>query len=247
MLDLITSVRNVVVVTGAGFSAPSGLPVYRNGGANWLDAESERMSQASCYGNHLTQLWKQWHALAHAAKTAEPNAAHLALVRWERLLDFGDESGSGSMTIVTQNVDDLHQRAGSRDVIEVHGSIHRARLLNKQETFGYEPAPDNPVPPAAPNGSHRTRPDIVLFGERPHGMKRAMNAVQQADLVLFAGTSGRVWPVTGLLDVAVEHGALTMLINHEPWVDGSALSRFDITVIDDVTALDALIPGKVRG
>src|SRR5699024_6593641 len=236
MASLIESVNHVVVITGAGFSAPSGLPVYRDGSAGWLDAETEKLSHASCYGNHLEQLWPHWHSLARAALDAEPNPAHRALARWEKLLAARDEPGS--LTIVTQNVDGLHQRAGSMKVIEAHGSILKARELPRNSMlFDYEPELGG-GPPRSPTGSLRTRPDIVLFGEHPWGMKRASKIVQRADLVLFAGTSGRVWPVAGLLNIANDSRSRTMLLNEQEWDAG----HFDVVVIDDVQALDVLVP-----
>ena len=238
--NLIESVNRVVVVTGAGFSAPSGLPVYRNGGANWLDAEGEAMSHAARYANHLPELWERWHRLAHQSKNAEPNTAHFALARWERMLRarIAADGAPGWLKIVTQNVDGLHARAGSQDVLEVHGSILRAKRLNRTETFEYEPTPKDPRPPEAPNGSRRTRPDIVLFGERPRRMPEAARAAAAADLVVFAGTSGRVWPVAGLLEVANEAGTPALLFNQEEWDHG----EFQFTVLDDVLALDTLVP-----
>ncbi len=237
---MIDSVRKVVVVTGAGFSAPSGLPVYRNGGAGWLDEEGEKLAHASRYGNHLPELWRRWHALAQAARNASPNAAHHALARWERLLLARTEPGS--LTIVTQNVDGLHQRAGSQSVLAVHGSILHARRMNRTAVFEYEPNLHDPRPPQAPNGSRRTRPDVVLFGERPRHMRTAVKAVTEADLVLFAGTSGRVWPVAGLLEIAEKADVPTMLLNDTEWDHG----HFDITIIDDVLALDQIVPQDGR-
>lgn len=235
MPNLIESV-NRVVVTGAGFSAPSGLPLYRAGSAGWLDAEGERMSHASRYGNHLNELWPRWHELAGAALAADPNAAHRALARWERLL--ATRSEPGSLTVVTQNVDGLHQRAGSSAVLEVHGTMLAAReLTSGSPLFDYRPDPEA-GPPPSPRGSLHTRPDIVLFGEKPRFMLQATEAIKCADLALFAGTSGRVWPVAGLPKVAREYGVPTMLLNHEEW----PYARFDITVLDDVLALDRLVP-----
>ncbi|MDO4254364.1 MAG: Sir2 family NAD-dependent protein deacetylase [Kocuria sp.] len=177
-----------------------------------------------------------WHRLAHEARSAEPNAAHLALARWERILLARPEPGW--LKVVTQNVDGLHARAGSRDVLEVHGSILRAKRLGKVETFEYETTPDDPRAPEAPNGSRRTRPDVVLFGERPRRMREATQAVFDADLVVFAGTSGRVWPVAGLLEVANESQTPALLLNQEEWDHG----EFQIAVLDDVLALDELVP-----
>lgn len=236
MTTFIDAHDHIVVVTGAGFSAPSGLPVYRDGETGWMDGEAERMSHASRYGNHLDQLWPIWHELAATAAGASPNAAHLALTRWQQLLG----TRQGSLTVITQNIDGLHTRAGTENVLEVHGSIHRARKLNKVETFDYTPDTVDTRAPAAADGSRRTRPDIVLFGERPRHMSRAVTAIRHADLVIFAGTSGRVWPVAGLLDIAQETHARTMLLNLAPW-DADA-DQFDLVINDDVLALDELVP-----
>lgn len=237
MTTMIDAIDKIVVITGAGFSAPSGLPVYRGSGTGWIDGDLEQKMRANRYGNHLQELWPHWHALAAKANNAEPNLAHLALTRWEELVT----ARGGWLTIVTQNVDGLHSRAGGSDVIEAHGTITQARKLKQSsELFDYRPALPgiDDGPPAAPDGSTRTRPDIVLFGEKPRGMERTSQLVQEADLVLFAGTSGRVWPVAGLLNIANDSRPTTMLLNEQEWSTG----HFDIVVIDDVLALDELVP-----
>lgn len=236
MATMIDSVKHVVVVTGAGFSAPSGLPVYREGSAGWLDAEGEYLSHASRYAEHLNELWPRWHHLARLAKDAEPNPAHLALARWERRLRT-TKRAPGSLTIITQNLDGLHQRAGNQSVLEVHGTILKVRKTDGPELFDYTASDDRP--PQAPDGSTLTRPDVVLFGEQPRHMEQAIEAVQRADLVIFAGTSGNVWPVAGLLDVASQAPSTrTMLLNKTTWDHG----HFDIVVLEDVLALDQIIP-----
>lgn len=140
---------------------------------------------------------------------------------------------------VTQNLDGLRQRAGSTSVIEAHGTITKAREIGSNDLFDFNPVLGSSQPPLSPAGSRRTRPDIVLFGEQPRGMAEAITAVQSAQLLMFAGTSGNVWPISGLYDIAREAGVPTLLINDEPWRTGR---ECDITVIDDVTALDSLVP-----
>lgn len=165
--------------------------------------------------------------------SAEPNAAHRALARWDQLLD----GRGGSLTVLTQNIDGLHQRAGSTWVLEAHGTILKARRLRKNSPlFNYMPGDvsTGTAPPVAPDGSTRTRPDIVLFGERPRHMQQAVAAIRDADLVIFTRTSG-------LLDVAHEFGVPTMLFNQTEWEHG----RFDVVVIDDVLALDQLVPHSI--
>lgn len=187
------------------------------------------MSHASRYGNHLETLWLRWHALAKAAQEAEPNIAHAALARWERRL-----GAQGRLTVVTQNVDGLHQRAGSSEVLEVHGTILRARRLNGQHLFDFDPVHGG-QPPMSPDGSQRTRPDVVLFGERPRHMKQAMAAAREADLLLVAGTSGNVRPASDLPAAARANGVHTVLLNQEPW------GQFDETLLHDVEVLADLI------
>lgn len=243
------SARRVVVVTGAGFSAPSGMPTYRPGGQDSPEIQRiQHLSHAHRYGNHLDELWAHWNDLAAAAVSAEPGPAHLALAGWARDLVAQD----GSMTVATQNVDGLHQRAGlpAESLIEVHGNIARAYRVGadrcERELFGYTPVPGGP-PPASPAAidrdgevSRRTRPDIVLFGEQPRGMRRLMRDLLLADLLVVAGTSGTVFPVAGIREHArsIEHqrgrDLPTVLINDHPW------GTFDVELIGDVSRITEL-------
>lgn len=243
MGTFINAWTNVVVISGAGFSAPSGMPVYRGDRdglerAGWFTNKIAAKMHRETYAAHLDENWSHWQELIDLALDASPHEGHHALVRWERVLT--SRTHPGSLTIVTQNVDGLHQRAGSSHVLDVHGTILISREIATSERF---PSPHSDahetLPPAAPNGSRATRPDIVLFGEHPRQMTAAIDAVKGADLVVFAGTSGRVWPVAGLLQIAnSQRRTTTMLLNLEPWEHGT----FDVIVLDDVRALDQLVP-----
>lgn len=216
------------VITGAGISAPSGIPTYREEGSGWVDGEMERMSHAAQYGNHLPVLWKHWDSLRRLSNDAQPNEAHLLLAEFE---------SKGFITqILTQNVDGLHQRAGSTRVLEAHGSIHRARCLRHgkpvfpltEDLF----TPEHSEPTCPQCGGRKVRPDVVLFGEKlPVGiMSDALQALGGADWIVVVGSSGFVHPVAGLPEMAAQLGKKTALINTTPWADESV---FDLVLHTD--------------
>lgn len=209
--------RRVVVVTGAGISAPSGVPTYRQAGSGWTDSRREQMSHASRYGNHLAELWEFWGELRRLTAEAQPNAAHLALAELEERC----RAAGGWVTIATQNVDRLHQRAGSSEVHELHGSVHRSRCMRKScaHTFEDPHVPASGAVPTCPRCGKALRPDVVLFGEQ---LSRALvgsvqERLREADLCLYVGTSGNVWPVSDLVTVARRSGARCVLVNAEEW------------------------------
>lgn len=206
--------RCVVAVTGAGISAPSGIATYRAEGSNWTDPNIEKMSHASRYGNYLEVLWERmWGPLVSTTTAAVPNPGHAALTTWQAHL----RAHGGDLHVITQNIDGLHQRAGTRDVTEIHGTLARVRCL-RCRTTSPTPAPvaDQPGPPTCPScGSPRVRPDVVLFGERLHAPTvRATEAlIARADLYLAVGTSGIVHPVAAWTGLAAAHRVPTVLID----------------------------------
>lgn len=211
----------VLVVTGAGISAPSGIPTYRAAGSGWADPDLERISHISRYGNHLPALWQFWGRLRELTASAAPNAAHEALTTAQQRC----EAAGGFLTVLTQNVDDLHGRAGTTGVIELHGSIHRSRCLRRSCGTPY-PDATSPAPgqvPSCPRCARRTRPDVVLFGEQlaAASVAAARAALRQADLIVYVGTSGNVWPVAGFAEQARAAGKRTVLVNADPWEDGA--------------------------
>jgi NAD-dependent deacetylase len=149
---------------------------------------------------------------------AEPNAGHRALAEWSRSTD---------LTLVTQNVDDLHERAGSTDVRHLHGSLVAPRCTDCARPAPPEPPPVEPVerltPPRCEHCGGAVRPGVVWFGEVPHGIDAAADAVVAADLLVVVGTSGVVYPAAGLTDLAVELGRRVLL------VDPAAASRDGVT------------------
>lgn len=218
-LDL-AAPRRLVVLTGSGISAESGLPTFRGGNGLWDGRKVDDVATADGFAIDPKGVWAFYSDLRAKAAAAEPNAAHRALVAIEERL--GDR-----FLLVTQNVDGLHQRAGSQRVIEIHGSLWRSRCSRSwcrrgpfaDRTFPIGP----PVPLCERCGSHDptayVRPDIVWFGEPLDESaiwqaRLAMLAGKDDGLVFLAiGTSGAVWPTNTFVRFAADQGADTISVN----------------------------------
>lgn len=187
-----------MVLTGAGVSADSGIPTFRGEGGLWRNYRAEDLATPEAFQRDPLLVWEWYEWRRSLVREAKPNAAHLAIARLPNAL------------VVTQNVDGLHQRAGSMDIIELHGNLFRARCLRDDTRRDAADAFDS-LPPRCGCGE-LLRPDVVWFGELlPAGVfERAARAVRDADLLLVIGTSGVVFPAAGL--VSFHHG-LSIEIN----------------------------------
>lgn len=190
----------VTVVTGAGVSASAGIPTYRDQGGNWSDENFEKMSHAQRYGNYLPALIPKWLTMGSAMLSAQPTPFHRAIA----------DRGWG---VVTQNVDGLHQRAGSSGAIEVHGTLMNWRGLHAKSPGDLTLQDLLKVQGMVDVASLRVRPDVVLFGEKPRMVKDAMKLIRQSDVVVFAGTSGNVFPVADWYTLAPR----SVLVDPAPW------------------------------
>lgn len=201
----------ITAITGSGISAASGIKTYRAAGSGW-DEYANGIAHARSYGNHLPKLWKHWTEVARIIDAAEPNDAHLALA----------EVNAG---IVTQNVDRLHQRAGSEDVIELHGDMATMRCLRCRQATPCDLTTDSPI--CSNCGSSRVRANVVLFGERllSRDVKTAERMIRDADVVLVIGTSGEVYPTRGFINDAVDRKQRVVLFDIEPWKDSPEFSE----------------------
>ena len=201
--------RNIVVLTGAGLSAGSGLPTYRGKNGLWKDGVVDPRATAEGIESDLLGVWEFFLPMKEELLKVEPNAGHLALASFERSLPQ-----DSNFLLVTQNVDGLHRRAGSRNVVELHGSLLRSRCT--QELCG-EPSDDLRLYPGiCTRCGARLRPDIVLFGEAVTAVPVVRKALGSADLFLAVGTSGTVMPAAMMVDYARELGAVTVEFNLEP-------------------------------
>ena len=192
--------RSVVVFTGAGVSAESGIPTFRGAGGLWRNFRAEDLATPEAFARDPATVWEWYEWRRDLIRQAEPNAAHRAIARLDAL-------------VVTQNVDGLHARAGSQRLIELHGNIVRVRCVRGHRAYeAPEPFPPEALPPHCSECGALLRPDVVWFGEMlpPGAMERATEAIRAADLLLVVGTSGVVYPAAGL--VAVHHG-LSIEIN----------------------------------
>jgi NAD-dependent deacetylase len=198
---------SIVVLTGAGISAESGLTTFRDAGGLWEDHRVEDVATPEGFQRNPLMVQNFYNARRAQLKTVEPNAAHLALAR----LEAGWPS---EVLVVTQNVDDLHERAGSRNLVHMHGELKKVRCQRCQAVLPWEGdlLPETPCPVC---GCSRTlRPHIVWFGEMPFEMARIQDALQKCGLFLAVGTSGVVYPAAGLVALANPKAA-TVEINKE--------------------------------
>jgi len=207
----------IVVLTGAGVSAESGLHTFRDRGGIWERYDLTEVATPEAFARDAAFVLDFYNQRRRANEGVKPNAAHEALARLER------ERG-GEVWVVTQNIDPLHEMAGARNLIHMHGEITRALCAEcgHREAWGMaDILPDSACPACATLG--RLRPDVVWFGEMPYHMDRIFSLLAQADLFVSIGTSGTVYPAAGFVEIAREAGAYTLELNLEP-SEGS--SRF---------------------
>ncbi len=230
--------RNIVVLTGAGVSVASGLPTYRGKGGLWEDAEVARYATADAMADTSDEVWWAFGPMRTMAAGASPNPGHVALADAERQMPLG-----GRFTVVTQNVDGLHRRAGSKNVIEYHGCIRRTRCTKCETPPVDDTVAHESAPPCTRCGAP-LRPDIVLFGEWiPEIAQYAVSrALRDCDLFVAVGTSGTVHPASGFVRSAKYAGARTLLVNLEP------MDRPDPAFDDEVLGQsEELLPRLFRG
>ena len=199
--------KNVFVLTGAGISAESGVPTFRGGGNSlvWKGMPFEVISSAGMLARNLEEVWAWFDYRRELLKTVEPNAGHRAIASWQDRFQ--------NVNVVTQNIDGLHQKAGSREVIELHGSIWRARCATchaRYQIWQYEGR-------ECMSCGDPLRPDVVLFGETlPAGaFEMATERALTADLCFVIGTSAIVYPAASLPDIARTSGAFLVEVNPE--------------------------------
>lgn len=215
---MLAAARSAVVLTGAGFSVESGLGTFRGPGGVWEKFDVEELGTPQAFAKRPGIVWRWYADRWRAMRAASPNAGHSALVLWERLLD--------RFLLVTQNIDGLHQRVGSKAVLELHGGLGRARCVACDTRQPMDRALELPTQaddaPRCACGA-RLRPDIVWFYEMlPDGaMERAVEAVERCDLFVAAGTSATVYPAAGLIEIARQAGATVVEVNP----DAAAISR----------------------
>ena len=213
-------IRNIVILTGAGISAESGLRTFRADDGLWEDHRVEDVASPQGFRCDPELVQRFYDARRENVIAAQPNPAHAALARL-------DEAWEGELLIVTQNIDDLHERAGARRVLHMHGEALSAWCLACDARHRWTGTLlEGPPCPAC--GEAALRPDIVWFGEMPYGMDEIFAALARADLFVSIGTSGAVYPAAGFVQQAKSARARTLELNLErsqgsAWFDETRL------------------------
>jgi NAD-dependent deacetylase len=212
--------KKIFVLTGAGISAESGIPTFRGKDGLWKNYSATDLATPEAFNRNPELVWEWYRWRQDLITRAKPNPAHFALVELENL--------SESFLLLTQNVDNLHQCAGSKNVLELHGNIFRTRCLKCGSIDKIDNAVFKPLPHCPCGGL--LRPDVVWFGEAiPYDVwTKALKFLNSADVAIICGTSGVVWPAAAIPEIAKNCGVKTIEINFEltpisPIVDISIL------------------------
>jgi NAD-dependent deacetylase len=235
--ELLARARRLAVLTGAGMSAESGVPTFRDAQTGlWSRFDPMQLASPEGFRADPPLVWRWYAWRRELVAQAEPNAGHRALAQAARRFD--------RLRIVTQNVDGLHQRAGSREVLELHGNIVRSRCLDECGVV-YESPEDLPAgePPRCPGCGSWLRPDVVWFGEMldPGALRAAEEACVSAEVLLVVGTSGLVYPAAGLPMSARRAGVRVIIVNPQP----SEIDSVAHVVVRDVAG--AVLPALLAG
>ncbi len=221
--SLLKSVQSVCVLTGAGISAESGVPTFRGEGGLWSRLKPEELANFDAFMKNPENVWAWYQHRKEIMHSVQPNAAHKALAEMEKIIpDF---------TLITQNIDNLHYRAGSKNVLELHGNIERSYCIKCGKYYSdVQITKEKPIPYCECSGI--IRPDVVWFGENlPIDVfDKAVEATRRCELLLSIGTSAVVYPAAGLPLQAKEHGSYVVEINVEytelsPYVNETIIGR----------------------
>ena len=231
-------IRNIVILTGAGVSAESGLATFRGPDGLWEGHRVEDVCTPEAYRRDPALVHAFYDARREKLNTVEPNGAHKALALLEA-------EWPGELLVVTQNVDDLHERAGSKRLIHMHGELTKGWCLACDQRFAWTGPMGEAAecPACARHGA--VRPDIVWFGEMPYEMDEIEDALRRCDLFVSIGTSGAVYPAAGFVQTARYCGATTLEMNLEQSLGSTMFNESRIGRAGDLVPqwVDELIGG----
>jgi NAD-dependent deacetylase len=239
--ELLREARHAIVLTGAGLSTPSGIPDFRSVGTGlWSRDEPLEVASMLTFRTHPEQFFDWFRPLAGQIYNAKPNLAHLALANLE--------ARGHLQAVLTQNIDMLHHKAGSKRVFELHGTLRTFSCTHCYQQVGYEayllPFVENGTIPHCPSCSAILKPDVILFGEQlPHKVLfDAQREARECDLIIVIGSSLEVLPVAGLPMQALDRGAHLIIINNSPTYLNI---RADIVLPEDVARIIPAIAERV--
>ncbi len=210
LLNALRQAQRIAVLTGAGISAESGVPTFRDAQTGlWAQYRPEDLATPEAFRRNPKLVWEWYSWRREMVAKVEPNAGHRALATWETL--------TPTFTLITQNVDGLHQRAGSRNVLELHGNITRTKCFD-EETLVIGWPDTGEISPCCPQCGGRLRPDVVWFGESlpTQIFDQAITATEECEVFLSIGTSALVYPAASLPEKALARGAIVVEINPQP-------------------------------
>lgn len=221
--------RPIVILTGAGISRESGLDTFRDADGVWARVRLDDVATPEGFARDPKRVHDFYNARRASLldPVVQPNAAHIALARLEREWPW-------PLLLVTQNIDDLHERAGSINVVHMHGELRKVRCEQCAAVFDRLGDLDTQSACDACRGVGGMRPDVVWFGEMPLEMERIEDAIESSALFISIGTSGNVYPAAGFVRLANQFGAKTIELNLEP-SEGAVF--FDDTIIGPATML----------
>ncbi len=204
MHQALEQAQSIAVLTGAGISAESGIPTFRGSDGLWRNYRAEDLATPEAYAQNPLLVWEWYKMRFETVLKAEPNAAHHALVKLAK---------EKELTLVTQNVDGLHERAGSQNVLELHGNITKSRCERCRFLEALQEGCE--IPPVCTRCGSRTRPNVVWFGETlpQEVFQNAARAFASCEVALIIGTSGVVEPAASLARLAKQQGAIVIEIN----------------------------------
>ena len=224
--------KHIVILTGAGMSAESGLKTFRDADGLWEGHDVMKVATPEGFRDNPELVLEFYNQRRRQLQTVKPNAAHFDLATLEK--DY-------KVTVITQNVDDLHERAGSSNVIHLHGELLKARNIIDELDY-FDRQEDIKLGDLCPNG-HQLRPHIVWFGEAVPMIDKAMEVCAKADALIIIGTSMQVYPAAGLMHYVPE-GTPTFFIDPHPAME----SRGNLTVIAETATLGVkMVVGILKG
>jgi NAD-dependent deacetylase len=210
---------NLAVLTGAGISAESGLKTFRDNNGLWEQHRVEDVATPRAFAKDPAMVWRFYKQRYFQLDEVMPNPGHAALVALEQSL-------GSRFSLITQNVDGLHARAGNQRVYEMHGSLHSCFCNDCGAHFAMQDVDLQPAIPQCPTCGGDLRPDIVWFGEMPYFLEEIDGILQRATHFLVIGTSGSVYPAAQFVAIARMHGARTMGVNLAPPDNINLLDEF---------------------
>ncbi len=208
--EILTPAKTVSVLTGAGISAESGVPTFRGKDGLWKQYRAETLATPEAFSRDPKLVWEWYNWRRGIISGVEPNDGHRVLARWQDLLP--------SLAIITQNIDGLHQKAGSRDVVELHGNIWKLRCTDENTIHENRLFPLQEIPPLCPECGALLRPHVVWFGESLDSqiISQAFQTSTVSEVMLVIGTSAIVHPAASLPLAAKDAGAKVIEINPDP-------------------------------